>query len=67
MRYLCHTVYVVSASYPTIADASTVGREATPADIGVERLGCVSEGRVVSLSAAEVSILADRYSQKAVR
>lgn len=62
MRYLARTIYVVRNAYPTItSDHAAIIREARRSDVGRTQLGCMSEGRVVPLSPAEVEIVRQRY------
>lgn len=64
MRCLGHTVYVVAIEFPAIVDHDLqpdgIVRPAEPADLGVERLGVLKAGRIVSLSTHEVAELQRR-------
>lgn len=62
MTYLCHTVYFVATSYPTIAKSSAVLRPATYLDLvaGLP-VGVLDRGECVPLSDAEIAILTKRY------
>lgn len=66
MTYLCHTVYVVTVDYPTMGAptsiASDVLRPAERRDLATEKLGVISDGRVLPLSPWEHGELLRRYA-----
>ena len=59
IRYLAHTVYVVTATYPGITTCCAVVRPAAASDVqdAGTLLGVISEGRCIPLSPAEARIL----------
>jgi hypothetical protein len=65
LTYLAHQIYVVTSTYPSTGVRGEIVRGATRADIGVEKLGCMTSTGVVPLSPAEVAIVARKYTERA--
>lgn len=55
IRYRCHIVYVVTASYPTMGAPCDVVRAADRRDLATEKLGVISDGKCIPLSPYEAA------------
>lgn len=63
IRYLCHTVYVVTVDYPTAGSIERdIVRAAERRDLATEKLGVISDGRLIPLSPYETTEVRARYA-----